>query len=227
MKQKIMIAALSILFAMPSFAQYGRYGRSAYRRPVAPVGHYSMRPHNAGASYYGLRIGLGVSTVNSDDIYLDGGSAKSGLNLGLVAGFQASPASPVIIETGLNYAEKGGKGNYGGHSFSYNLNYLEVPLVMKYQIGIDRLASVQPFAGVYGAVGVSGKIKDFGQRQAYSSFDDKGFSRWDGGVRLGCGLQYDHLYAEMGYDVGLANISHDYFDTSHTGSFFLNVGLNF
>ena len=102
-----------------------------------------------------------------------------------------------------------------------------MPLLMKYKIEIDGRFSVQPFAGGYVAVGVGGKIKDFGQRQAYSSFDQEGFSRFDGGIRLGCGVQYDFLYAELGYDIGLANISQDYFDTSRTGSLFATIGVNF
>jgi hypothetical protein len=46
-------------------------------------------------------------------------------------------------------------------------------------------------------------------------------------VRLGCGLQFDHLYAELGYNIGLANVSRDDFNTAHTGCFFANVGVNF
>ena len=77
------------------------------------------------------------------------------------------------------------------------------------------------------AAGIGGQIKDFGSRHAYSSFDDEGFQRFDAGIKVGCGLQYDHLYAELGYDFGLSNISHDYFDTSRNGSFFATVGVNF
>ena len=100
-------------------------------------------------------------------------------------------------------------------------------MVLKYKIDVDRSFSVQPFLGGYMSLGVAGKIKDFGQRHAYSSFDKEGFKRFDGGIRLGCGVQYDFLYAEMGYDFGLANISHDYFDTAHTGTFFATLGVNF
>lgn len=38
-------------------------------------------------------------------------------------------------------------------------------------------------------------IKDFGNRHAYSSFDDVGFKRFDGGIKVGCGVQYDYLYS--------------------------------
>lgn len=235
MKRLSLLSLLVMLTVMTATAQPGRYG---YGRPSSHRNHPSYRspyatPRSAYASrgsafdvYYGLRLGMGVSTVNSDDRYLDGGSAKTGLNVGVVAGFQLAPATPFYLETGLYYAEKGGKGNYNG-PFTYSLNYLEMPFVLKYQYNFDPITSIQPFVGVYGSLGVSGKIKDFDQRRAYSSFDEDAFQRCDGGLRLGCGLQFDHLYAEVGYDLGLANVSHEYFSDAHNGSLFLNVGLNF
>lgn len=229
MKRIMMISVMAILTVLPVTAQYprSRYGRPLPQRS-AYSGSYQPRSYQRTTDvYYGLRLGLGVATVSSDDRYLDGGSPKVGLGLGVVAGFQLAPATPVFFETGVLYTEKGGKGSYGGHTFTYNMDYLEVPLLMKYQHNFDRLTSIQPFAGVYASVGVGGKIKDFNERQAYSSFDDEGFKRWDAGLRLGCGLQFDHLYAEVGYDLGLANVSHDYFDTAHTGCFFANIGVNF
>jgi hypothetical protein len=177
--------------------------------------------------YYGLRLGVGFSTVNSDDRYLDGGSMKTGLDVGAVVGVQLGYRSPVYFEAGLYYIEKGGQGHYEGDKFTYSLDYLELPLVLKYRIDMDRMFSIQPFVGGYMALGVGGKIKDFGHRAAYSSFDDDAFKRFDGGIRIGCGVQYDFLYAEVGYDFGLANISHDYFDTSHTGMLFATIGANF
>ena len=227
MKKIFTLSLLLVMTLLPVMAQPGRY---MPRRPSA-YGYAHSRPHyDSRVSpydiYYGLRVGMGLSTVNSDDPYLDGGSVRTGLNLGLIVGFQLVPATPFYLETGLLYAEKGGKGNYRG-DFSYSMNYLEVPFVLKYQHNFDRLTSIQPFFGVYGGVGVGGKIKDFGERVAYSSFSDDAFRRCDGGLRMGCGLQFDHLYAEVGYDLGLANVTRDYFDDAHTGSLFVNVGLNF
>ena len=217
---------LSLMLTLPMMAQYGRprnygstYGRSSYSRPT-----YRHNPVN---SYVGFRIGGAFSTVNSDDKYLDGGTMRSGLNVGVVAGFQVAPHAPIYFETGLSYVEKGGKGSYDGSKFTYNLDYLEVPLLLKYDCRVDRDLSIQPFIGGYLAAGVGGKIKDFGHRQAYSSFDDDAFQRFDGGIKLGCGVQFNYLYAELGYDIGLANISRDYFDDAHTGSLFATIGINF
>lgn len=221
--KRMMIALMSILLTVPALAQYGRPHYYNYSRP-RPI----STPHRSYTDvYYGLRIGAAFATVNSDDKYLDGGSAKTGLNVGFVAGFQLDYHSPLYLETGLSYVEKGGKGQYDGMKFSYSLNYLEAPLVMKYIYDVDRAFSIQPFIGGYLAVGVAGKMKDFNHRQAYSSFEDEGFQRFDGGIRVGCGVQYDFMYAELGYDFGLSNVSHDYFDTAHTGTLYATIGFNF
>lgn len=221
---RLIIAVMSLVLAAPVAAQV----RSSYHSPAR---HYRP-PHQSSAFdepeiYYGLRLGLGLATVNSDDHRLDGGSIQAGLNAGAVVGFQLGYRSPVYLETGLLFAAKGGEGNYNGSKFTYGLNYLEVPLVMKYAIDIDNALSIQPFFGGFLALGVGGKIKDFDNRHAYSSFDDDGFQRFDAGLRAGCGIQYDHLYGEIGYDFGLANINRDYFDSSHTGMFFITIGVNF
>ena len=164
--------------------------------------------------------------MTSDDPYLDGGNSQSGLNVGAVAGIQITPMMPLFFETGLEYAEKGGKGD-NGNKFTFDLNYLEVPLTLKYSAQVAPATAVEPFIGGYLACGVGGKIKDFGNRAAYSSFSDGGFKRFDGGIRVGCGLAYEMLYAEIGYDFGLANIGDDYFNDTHNGAFFANIGINF
>ena len=217
--KRIIIALMSLALTAPALAQHGR--PHYYNRTTNNSRHYDHQ------MYYGLRLGVAFSTVNSDDQYLNGSSAKSGLDIGAVVGLQLGYRSPIFFETGLSYIEKGGDGRYQGDKFSYSLNYLEVPMVLKYKYDVDRSFSIQPFLGGFMSVGVGGKIKDFGMRQAFSSFDDDAFKRFDGGIRVGCGIQYDFLYAEMGYDFGLANISHDYFDTSHTGTLFTTIGVNF
>lgn len=220
----MMISMLAVMTAVPSMAQYTR---RPYVRPIAPAYRtpYATTPRHYSAtdSYLGLRLGVGAATVNAEDRYLDGGSPKAGMNVGMVAGIQVAPATPLYLETGLSYVEKGGKNG----TYTYNMNYLEVPLLMKYQYNIDPVTSIQPFVGVYGAAGVSGNIKEFDRRIAYSSFDEDAFKRLDGGVRIGCGVQFDLLYAEVGYDIGLSNVSRDDFNTAHTGYLFANIGMNF
>jgi hypothetical protein len=219
-KRILTLMTLCALFTIQSSAQgYYRpyshyrsnYGRNEYRPDV----------------YYGFRLGLAASTVSSDDSRLDGGDTQTGLNLGFVTGIQLTRNAPLYFEMGLNYTEKGGKGTYEGKKFTYDLNYIEVPLVLKYQYNVDRDFSIQPFAGGYLACGVGGKIKNYGDREAYSSFSDDNFKRFDGGLRVGCGLAFNMLYVDICYDFGLSNICNDYFDSSKNGCFYANVGVNF
>jgi len=179
---------------------------------------------------------LGLTNVNSDNRSLDGGSIQAGLNIGATIGFQLSPDYPIYIESGLMYMEKGGKGTYYGTSttsssyskkFTYSLNYLELPVLVKYIYNIDDEFSIQPFAGGYFAVGVAGKMKNYADRESRSSFSSDYFKRFDGGLRIGCGFQYQVLYGELAYEYGLANIARDEFESAHNGAFMINIGVNF
>ena len=184
-------------------------------------------PMGTGSMYYGFRRGPTFSTVNSDDANLDGGNSQTGLTLGAVMGFQLSDDIPLFLETGLSYTEKGGKKTLTGKKMTYDLNYLEIPILVKYIYDIDGHFSVQPLFGGYLSYGISGKIKNFGERHAQDSFSDTTFKRFDGGLRIGCGVGYDLFYADLSYDIGLSNICHDTFDTSHNGCLYLNFGVNF
>ena len=221
----------TLLASMPANAQMRP--RRGYT-PPAP--RYGVRPSPSRSYgyapnvYYGFRFGLSASHINSDAPSLDGSTSKTGLNVGAVVGIQLAPHAPMFFETGLTYSEKGGKGKLSGDKFSIGLNYLEVPLVLKYSAQIAPATAVEPFVGGYLACGVGGKVKDYGAREAFSSFDDRygaNFKRFDGGVRVGCGLAWEMLYAEAGYDFGLSNIGDNAFDDTHNGAFFLNVGVNF
>ncbi len=211
--RKTLLAMLAIAMSLPALAQYHHAGGNDYP---------SER-----SRYYGLRLGLALATVNSDAAELDGGRVQAGLNIGAVAGFQLSAAAPVYLETGLYYTEKGGKGDRTGTKITFNLNYLEVPIVAKYIYNFTDEFSIQPFLGGYLALGVSGKTKDWANRTRYASFSGERFQRFDGGLRIGCGAEYQMIYLEMAYDIGLSNVCHDDFDGSHTRSFNINLGVNF
>lgn len=219
-KRRIIMVLLTIVMAVPTMAQYSNYRHTTPRQQH----NYSREDNDV---YYGLRLGLAVSTVNSDDERLDGGNSKAGLNVGAALGYQLSSSAPIYLETGLYYTEKGGKGQNDNKKFTYSLHYLELPILIKYRCELDYDMSLQPFVGGYLALGVGGKIKNYDEREIYSSFSDNFFKRFDGGLRIGCGFEWQHLYADLSYEFGLANICHDYFDTSRNGTFYLNVGVNF
>ena len=208
MMKGLVLALICAMFALPVSAQM----RRGYHRPAPSRHSHPMRSHYGSHSdfmlgentYFGLRFGLSASSVHSDDQYLNGSGVQSGYNIGGVVGFQLSYFAPVFFETGLSYIEKGGKGSFGGNKFTYDLNYLEVPLVLKYRHVVAPTTAIEPFLGGYLSCGVGGQIRDFGDRAAYGSFSDNNFNRFDGGIRIGCGAAFSMLYAELGYDLGLS-----------------------
>ena len=229
--EKSLIAILLLFVAMPIEAQNFHSGR-----PERPVynGGYGKNTYGGNELYYGLRLGLGFATVNNSEIEdYDAPSSRTGLNLGAVIGYQLSPSAPVYLESGLFYTEKGGRNNnIPSQKIDYNLNYLELPILVKYCIDIDGEFSIQPYVGGYLACGVGGKIKhhnnkNLDERYLESAFSDTYFKRFDGGLRFGCGVEYNMLYAEMSYEFGLANISHDDFEKTRNSCFYLNIGVNF
>ena len=225
MKKTLLISLLCMILAIPAMAQPGyRYG---YNPRVQTVGRHGNEYIAWHRYYVGLRVGLNASHVSSDSYLLDGSSVKSGLNLGVVAGTQLTYRAPLFLETGLFYSQKGGKNGSGADKFTYDLNYLELPLIIKYKHFVGNQTSIQLYAGGYLAVGTDGNIKNYGSRTAFSSFDDGYFKRFDGGLKIGCGVGFNMLYLDASYDIGLANIGQDSFDNTHNGCFTLNLGVNF
>jgi hypothetical protein len=241
----ICLLALTAVSAQPyhrsSYAD--RYGKRDYRQ----TNYGGMRWYNYDReSYFGVRLGINSTNLFfSDDNSLDR-SSNTGLQVGFVAGWQVTPGTPFFFETGLLYNEKGAKVRNNANSYeqkeNYDLGYLEMPLVFKYKYFVTNDFAIQPFFGGFLSVGVAGKTRIVDSKnQLYSrdktnSFDDNLFRRFDGGLRLGCGMSYQNLYFDLSYDIGLANIAHDDFDRDNydnfdghvrTGCFSATIGVDF
>ncbi len=229
--KKTMLLLLALVATVSASAQYYPDGR-----PIPPRhrydndrGYHRSSHRLSDDSYFGLRLGMAVATVRSDAANLNGSDSRTGLDLGFVAGTRITRTAPLYFESGLSYTEKGGKGTYEGDKFTYRLDYLELPLLIKYKCDVARDVTIEPYAGGFLALGVGGKVKDYGKREAYSSFSSENgsFRRFDGGLRIGCGVSFNMLYAGLSYDVGLANVGHYDFEDTRTGSLNLHVGVTF
>ena len=229
MKRILLLTLFGALLVIPVQAQR----RGGYGTPPPPTrpnrgntvyrsgGYYGM------PAYFGLRAGWNVGHISSDIGFLDAASPISRLNVGVVAGIQVSPYVPLALEAGLLYSGKGGKMNLQGDKTIYHLDYLEVPVVAKLAVPLDASIAVQPLMGFYVAGAVAGDAKDYSARATYDIFNDQAFRRFDAGLRIGCGFNIMMLYAELSYDLGLANISHDDFQHARTRTFSLTLGFDF
>lgn len=207
--KKFLVAIMVVLMAAPSVAQTSSGGFRI----------------NESSVYYGIRLGLNIAGIGGDYIDLD---SKTGMNLAGVVGLRLSDTTPLFIESGLYYTERGAKKDKA----KVGLTYLELPLLIKYGIQATDDISVLPYVGPYFSYGIAGKQKipaDLNDGEAYNRSSYKHFNHWDMGFKIGCGAEYDKLYAELGYQFGVANIAKENpADLDASGhALYLNIGVNF
>ena len=227
MKKILTLLACFFISTAAVLAQPG-YGHGGYHK--GPSGHYGHgrdygRGYNGNNLYGGLKFGITASHIGGTSSDFDANGIKTGISLGAAAGFSISPFA--AFESGLYYVEKGGIDNSSVGKITYNLNYLEVPILLKLNIFSGNRAVIQPYAGAYLGLGVGGQIKDYRMRKSASSFNDTDFKRGDSGVVLGCGITWSFLHAGISYEYGLADISKSGFGDRHNRALLLNVGFGF
>lgn len=170
---------------------------------------------------FGIRGGLNIATVTNLN-------SKAGFNLGGSYEIMLTRRFPLYFETGLYLQYKGGKETIDGYTNEVNLWYLEIPALLSYHVQIGRSWTVQPYFGLYYALGVGGKYKTLGEStDVFGNY----FNRSDFGIRVGAGATWRQLYFGVGYDAGLINISKDkvkpQLGSVKTGSFYITIGYNF
>ncbi len=219
-----MVTLLFLLLLSSSVACAQSYDGTYSRQTSRYSAGYNTFP----AKYFGFRIGGDLAHISSSDAVHSCGR-RMRLNIGFAYGKGLSSSTPVYIETGLAYVAKGGRKKVDGYKYDYNLDYLEIPLVVKYMYTTGSGFGFHIFFGGFFSCGIAGSIKDYQWEASYSSFDgrDGAFRRFDAGLRFGVAASYELFYLEFAYDLGLANISHDSFRSAHTRGAILNIGVNF
>ena len=214
---------MAFAIAMPTFAQLGsRKTRDRFN-------------HSNVEQYYGVRLGYNLASINSSDATIDMNS-YGGWAFGGVYGLQLANSTPLWLEAGVFYSEKGGKTNDSPYTIgdskkeyfqkkTTRLIYLQAPIVVKYAFDVADDFYVQPFLGGYLALGIGGKTKLYDEEKSYDSFNN--FNRFDGGIRVGCGVEYQMIYAEVGMDFGISDISDKEFKSARNQNLFFNIGVNF
>jgi len=194
--------------AIMSVASYAQYN----------TGDISIRESTF---YFGARLGIDFSRLTGD---ISDVRARTGLTLGAIAGVRISEDTPICIESGIYYTERGANRKLEGYKERINLSYLELPILVKYGFGLGNDMAILPIVGPYFSLGIGGRIKD--NVSNVSAFSDDNFNRLDMGMKFGCGFEYNHLYIEAGYQLGIANIAKASLKTIHGNAWFINIGFN-
>ena len=170
----------------------------------------------ASAQYrFGVAAGANFSNVIGDE------SSDNGIKLGLHAGLDMEAAinDRYAITAAVLYAVKGTKSNEMD-DLSVAINYIEVPLAIKYQFKNGFGLWLGPYFGIL----TNAKLKYQDETEdVTSSFNDL-----DAGVKVGVGYRMENgmgVYAN--YSMGLTNIDHfDNADMENQNSVF-GVGLSY
>ena len=198
--KKFLVSIVAALMATPAFAQYSSGGFELDKESM----------------YYGVRFGGTLASVSGD--YSVG--SKIGMTLAGVIGLRVSSSTPVFLESGLYYTQRGAKDD----DWEITSNNFEIPLVIKYGFKATDEIALLPFFGPYFAYAVSSEYEYKGETAPKDSFRP---NRNNMGFKLGCGAEYNKLYLEVGYQFGVTNFVDSDDITAHNNALFLNVGVNF
>ncbi len=185
--------------AAPSFAQFSSGGFELDKQSL----------------YYGVRFGGTIASISGDWSL----GNKVGITLGGVIGLRLSESTPVFLESGLYYTQRGAKSNV----YDIVHNNFEIPLLVKYGFKVSDDIALLPFVGPYFAYAISKEEK----KKNTSAPDYPRVNRNNVGFKLGCGAEYHKLYIEAGYQFGVTNIIDDSDLSARNNALFANFGINF
>ncbi len=164
---------------------------------------------------FNVKGGLNLSNVYGDN--LSDNKMKPGYHIGVGGEYELSPN--IFLQSGLFFSTKG----YKFKSEKTNANYLQLPLHLAYKIDATPGTKIVLHAGPYIAYGVGGKI--LGEVNTFDK--DLGFKPFDTGLGLGVGAEFGRILVDLGWDMGLVNISRASLGSIKTQNAYLSVGYKF
>ena len=172
--------------------------------------------------HMGIRGGISLNSVKID-ADVDGVSSFAFPQGGISLDFRLAPF-PLYLETGAYYMNKGATTEWTDYYLMGSTtrtqkdddHYIYAPVLFSYHYYLNDKIALQPFVG--GTFGYLTESKDF-----------------EAAIRIGLGFNFGRLYANVGYDFGVAK--HDaligytkygiYTSKLHSNTFFATIGFNF
>ncbi|WP_338644877.1 porin family protein [Flavobacterium sp. KS-LB2] len=152
---------------------------------------------------YGFKGGLNFSNLYTDNV--DDNNVLTGFNAGLYAKFPIT--NSIAIQPEISYTTKGAElvynNTFAQGTAKFNINYIEVPVLLVMNITDNFNVHVGPYA----AYMVSGKTtndSNFGSSQA--ELDTNDFNKFDAGLAGGVGIDLDVVNFGVRYNYGLTRI---------------------
>ena len=153
---------------------------------------------------YGFKGGLNFSNLYTDNV--DDNNVLTGFNAGLYAKFPISKG--IAIQPEISYTTKGAELVYNNAFVKgvakFNVNYIEVPVLLVMNITDNLNLHVGPYA----AYMVSGKTSnDSNLISTQRELDTNDFNKFDAGLAGGLGIDLDVVNFGVRYNYGLTKIA--------------------
>lgn len=182
---------------------------------------------------YSVRGGLNMSNFYGDE--LNDKNMKVGFHAGIGADLELAPS--MGIQTGLFFTSKGAEYTYKSAELKVNANYIQLPVHFAYKVDVTPGTRVVLHAGPYIAYGIGGKTKaslagkDLSERDTFKDdmyFDLlNGLKPFDAGLGLGVGVEFGSILVDLGWDMGLTNVSRINNADLKTQNAYLSLGYKF
>ena len=195
-----------------------------------------------GESEVGIKGGINFSNFHSTDDDVDDQNLRIGYQGGLF--FKAALTDFLAIQPEVLYTTKGSKYNYdigpfGDGEITQKFGYLEVPVLAVINLG----ENFNVHAGPYVAYMLSADVENEADADAFDfadELDPDDFERFEYGLAVGAGFEFDVIRLGARYDYGLSNVgkeqsfsfdgsevSSDIFENEKNSVFSLYLGLSF
>lgn len=179
---------------------------------------------------FSIKGGLNMSNFYGDE--LSDKNMKTGFHIGVGADFEFAPN--MAIQSGLLFTSKGAKytTDLVSTELNANANFLQLPLHFAYKIDVMPGTRVVLHAGPYVAYGIGGKTSA-GNVEVDTFKDDafldvlNGLKPFDAGIGLGVGAEFGSILLDLGWDMGLTNLSRVSGYDVKTQNAYLSVGFKF
>ena len=165
------------------------------------------------AQELGLGIQAGLNYADFYGLHSPESTKKPGIQLGVVIGGDQRMWGNFSVQTGLLFVQQGAKGDELFErkvTSGMTLNYLRIPINLRYHIDFGNSMGLYLQAGCYYGYALSGRVKVInrdGSESRKIDFNESNMNRWDMGVGLGAGLKVmDNINIGISKDWGIVSL---------------------
>jgi hypothetical protein len=152
----------------------------------------------------GIKGGINASNLYVDDV--DDENARIGFHVGFYG--QMAPSEAITLQAELLFSTRGAEDHYSDGVFEqevkYNLNYIDLPLLVVFKVG----ESVEFHAGGYASYLVGANISydgDFANGE--DEIDRDHLKQYDLGLAGGVGVNFGAIQVGARYNYGLVELA--------------------